>query len=79
MVEEATTLPLPSVANNPLIIFKIAKLVVVALVVVEFPVMVKFPAIVDEAAFAMKPASKSRSVEVALPRASGVQGKAKVL
>ena len=33
MVEEATTLPLPSVANNPLIIFKIAKLVVVALVV----------------------------------------------
>jgi len=73
MVVDAMTLPSLLVERMELVMFSIAKLVVVAFVVVAFPVIVKFPAIVLDAAFAMKPASKSRSVEVALPRVSGVQ------
>ena len=48
-VVEAMTLPLPSVLRMELVMFRIAKEVVVALVVVEFPVIVRPPVMVDDA------------------------------
>ena len=53
---------------------EMARLVVVADVVVEFPVIVRLPLMVEEAE-EINPAVNWRSVEVELPREVGVKGK----
>jgi hypothetical protein len=77
MVEVAMTEPLALTERSVLERPEMAKLVVVADVVVEFPVTRRLPAMVEDAPFTMMPFRRPRVVEVELPYPVGVHGKVK--